>query len=632
MDESLPSPPAVSALRESFGDRKPPDITRKITACVACRKQKVKCHMRDGQVPCSRCKKRGLSCTVNRSLQMLLEDDVTWKGAVVQKLRRLEDSIARIATKVDMPELQVQIDNQPEAISPAAAAIPAESSNRTPASSSEDETLPPQTWAVVMDPRGGPASIPASCVSELRTTASLDNSRSSGQRDLVSMGILSLNQALSLFDIYQSRLDHFLYRILGDHTSLDSVRVSSPLLTAGVCAVGALHSSSLGYLFDSCYREYKNLVASLMFSTSLKADDVRGLCIGAFWLHELSWSLIGNAVRVGSDIKLHQGIYRALNGDREGYLQARLYYLVYVCDHHFSVAYGRPPMSREGFIIDYASQFLETEHATEDDARLISQVKEWSVLGTVFDTFGVDVDTAIPHRSLPQLRRFSIALDVWHADWNETFKANRNVGNYPQKGVGFHYHFAKLYLCSHAFRGVPPAQDRRQSLTPDMEDVANTGVLSAMSILRVIVSDDEFQSFLNGLPLYFDTMIAFAVVFLLKVATKYATAIRIDTAQILSLVSQTVAVLRDITRSMHRQHLLVVIAEGLEKLLWMCQEPVQHTQPPMIQPSPAPEHTQNDISWMESINNFDFLTNFPTVDDWCFQYNGPNNNRHITIP
>ena len=32
---------AAVALRESFGDRKPPDITRKITACVACRKLKV---------------------------------------------------------------------------------------------------------------------------------------------------------------------------------------------------------------------------------------------------------------------------------------------------------------------------------------------------------------------------------------------------------------------------------------------------------------------------------------------------------------------------------------------------------------------------------------------------------------
>lgn len=107
------------------------------------------------------------------------------------------------------------------------------------------------------------------------------------------MGVLSIQQALSLFEVYHSRLDDFLYRILGDHTTLDSIRINSPLLTAAVCTVGALHSPSLGYLFDTCYREYKTLVAALMFTTNLKVDDVRGLCIGAFWLHELSWALIG---------------------------------------------------------------------------------------------------------------------------------------------------------------------------------------------------------------------------------------------------------------------------------------------------------------------------------------------------
>lgn len=281
-------------------------------------------------------------------------------------------------------------------------------------------------------------------------------------------------------------------------------------------------------------------------------------------------------------------------------------------------------MSREGFIIGYASQFLQTEHATEDDARLVSQVKEWSILSQIFDKFGVDVDTAIPPQALSQLRRYSIDLDVWHADWYETFKANRNVGNYPQKGVSMHYHFAKLYLCSHAFRGVPPAQDVQRCLTPELEDLANTGVLSAMSILRIIVSDDEFRSFLNGLPLYFDTMVAFAVVFLLKIATKYATAIRIDTEKILSLVAQTVTALRDVTQYMHPQHLLVVIAQGLEKLLWKCQAPTtQHLQQSFSQPSPTLQQSHHDMNWMENMTNFDLLTNFPTVDDWYFPYNGP---------
>ncbi|CDM33680.1 transcriptional regulator family: Fungal Specific TF [Penicillium roqueforti] len=633
MDIELPSPPPVSALRESFGDRKPPDITRKITACVACRKQKVKCHMGEGQMPCSRCKKRGLPCSVNRSLQTLLEDDVTWKGAVVQKMRRLEEAVAKIAAKVDMPEFQAlqTVQAAPEiqdnSLSPPVETInekviAGEISTSSQPSQPNEHHEPPQTWEVIMDPRGGPASIPASCVSESGKAGLPNNPSTSRRPDLISTGLILLRDAVSLFETYHLRLDHFLYRILGDHISLDSVRIASPLLTAAVCTVAALHSHSLGHLFETCYGEYKNVVAAQTFSRHMNEDDIRGLCVGAFWLHELSWALIGNAVRIASDINLHSGIYKALKGDRDGYLQARLYYLVYVCDHHFSIAYGRPPMSREGFIIESASRILETEHATEDDARLISQVKEWSILGRVFDTFGVDVDTPIAPQTLPQLRRCSISLDTWFADWSESFKANQNVGNYPQKGVGFHYHFAKLYLCSHAFRGVPISESSPQYMSPELEEIANSGVLSAMSILRMIVSDAEFRSFMNGLPLYFDTMLAFAVVFLLKVATKYAFMVRIDTTKILSLVTDTVAALRDITQSMHKHHLLVVISEGLERLSSRCQMSAHTAHETMYRTSPAQEQPPVfDAIWMENMASFDFQTIFPDIDDWWLHYN-----------
>lgn len=559
----------------------------------------------------------------------------------MQKIKRLEETIAKIASKVDLSDLDLQArPEEPEYMSPPVVNMSIAEHQASPEPPSREEREPTQTWEVIMDPRGGPASIPASCLSE-NVRAALPNSLPTSRKpDLISTGIITLREALALFDTYHLRLDHFLYRILGDHISLNSVRIASPLLTAAICTVGALHSPSLGHLFDTCFAEYKDLVTSQVFSKNANADDIRGLCIGAFWLHELSWALIGNgtskiqkshlgakilielAVRVASDINLHSGIYKALKGDREGYVQARLYYLVYVCDHHFSVAYGRPPMSREGFIIESASKLLDTEHATEDDARLISQVKEWSVLGKVFDTFGVDVDTAIAPKTIPQLRRYSIALDTWFADWHESFSENRRVGNYPQKGVGFHFHFAKLYLCSHAFRGVPAGENATQCFSPELEEIANAGVLSAMSILRVIVSDAEFRSFMNGLPLYFDTMLAFAVIFLLKVATKYATLIRIDTSKILSLVTQTVAALRGITQSMHRQHLLVVIADGLQRLLIRCQVPVQTTLEAVYHASPAMEpHPQFEMGWMENMASFDFQTNFPDMDDWWLHYN-----------
>jgi hypothetical protein len=562
-------------------------------------------------------------------------------------MRRLEEAVAQIAAKVDMPELQSlqtapeiqdgSLGSPVEAINDGVTAGETSTSSQASQPKENQNHEQPQTWEVVMDPRGGPASIPASCVSEGGKAGPPSSASTARRPDLISTGLISLRQAVALFETYHLRLDHFLYRILGDHISLDSVRIASPLLTTAVCTVAALHSQSLGHLFETCYGEYKNLVAAQTFSRHVNEDDIRGLCIGAFWLHELSWALIGNgmwlqysggmkltelAVRVASETNLHSGIYKALKGDRDGYLQARLYYLVYVCDHHFSIAYGRPPMSREGFIIESASRLLETKHATEDDARLISQVKEWSILGRVFDNFGVDVDTPIAPQTLPQLRRCSISLDTWFADWNDSFKVNRNVGNYPQKGVGFHFHFAKLYLCSHAFRGVPSSESAPQYMSPELEEIANAGVLSAMSILRVIVNDAEFRSFMNGLPLYFDTMLAFAVVFLLKIATKYASMIRIDTGKILSLVTETVAALRDITQSMHKHHLLVGISEGLERLLSRCQMSTHTVHETMYRPSPAQEqHTVFDSTWMENMASFDFQTNFPDVDDWWLHYN-----------
>jgi hypothetical protein len=195
-----------------------------------------------------------------------------------------------------MPELQaLQAGPEPEdqSINPAREVVSQDSSLSQRQGSAENHE-PQQTWEVNMDPRGGPASIPASCVLE-SGKAGLPNTMATSRRpDLISMGLVSLREALALFETYHLRLDHFLYRILGDHISLDSVRIASPLLTAAVCSVGALHSQSLGHLFEACYSEYKSLVADQMFSRNVNEDDIRGLCVGAFWLHELSWALIGN--------------------------------------------------------------------------------------------------------------------------------------------------------------------------------------------------------------------------------------------------------------------------------------------------------------------------------------------------
>nr|POE54467.1 transcriptional activator of proteases prtt [Quercus suber] len=369
---------------------------------------------------------------------------------------------------------------------------------------------------------------------------------------------------------------------MGDRRTLSEVRSSSPLLLAAVCTVGALHMAASPE-FERCYQDFASLAAQQTFSRRNGPDDVRGLCIAAFWLSGISWACIGAAVRISSEIGLHRSIFKSLQGDRTHYLRTRLYYLVQVCDGHFSVAYGRPPMTRQDETAKLVEAFLASEHAVEDDARLVSQVIFWTVGREIFDLFGVDVERPLSIDMIEPLRRLSIKLDNVRADWTERFSENKFVGSYPRKGVGLHYHFMKLYLYSMAFRGIGKPGFRSAGIALDIDELANGAMLSATAIIRAIVSDAEIQSYLNGLPTYFDLMIAFAVVFVLKVSTKYASSVRVDTSEIKTLVTDLVRVLEDVTAPMHPRHLLASVAQGAAKLLERCYRPAD---PPM----PANSH------------------------------------------
>ena len=226
-------------------------------------------------------------------------------------------------------------------------------------------------------------------------------------------------------------------------------------------------------------------------------------------------------------------------------------------------------MTRECEAVRNAKRFMDCEHATEFDGRLISQVTRWSICSNIFDTFGADVDRPLSDAEIPHVRRFSIALDSLWAEFADRFSSSAHIGNYPNKGMRLQYNFAKLYLFSHALRGFGSAQahDRSPDKAWELDEFANSAVLSALSILRTVVSDTEMQSYLNGLPVYFDIMIAFAVVFLLKVSTQFSASVQLDVKEIQQSMSTLLKILKRVTATMHPHHLLVTIAKGIEGAL-----------------------------------------------------------------
>ena len=150
--------------------------------------------------------------------------------------------------------------------------------------------------------------------------------------DFISRGVVDLQEAEELFRCFDEVLNRYLWDgIALVHKDLASVRNSSSMLSAAILAVTALHMPNKERTFDTCYTEFAKLASGSMLDRHHTLDDLRGLCIAAFWLADVSWKLSGYAVRIATERNLHQCFRKATQGSPEHKEQARLWYLLYVC-------------------------------------------------------------------------------------------------------------------------------------------------------------------------------------------------------------------------------------------------------------------------------------------------------------
>lgn len=150
--------------------------------------------------------------------------------------------------------------------------------------------------------------------------------------DFISRGVVSLQEAEELFFHFDQVLNRYLWDgALLAHKDLTSARRSSSMLSAAILAVTALHMPSKERTFDTCYTEFAKLASESMLGHHHTLDDIRALCIGAFWLADVSWKLSGYAVRIATERNIHQSFRKAVQGSPEHKEQARLWYLLYVC-------------------------------------------------------------------------------------------------------------------------------------------------------------------------------------------------------------------------------------------------------------------------------------------------------------
>lgn len=136
---------------------------------------------------------------------------------------------------------------------------------------------------------------------------------------------------------------------------------------------------------------------------------------------------------------------------------------------------------------------------------------------------------------------------------------NNHFGHFPRKGVLLHYHFAKLHLYSHVFRGL-----HGSSLPSHFREAATSAVAAATSIIDMLISDPDLHAALVGMPSYLHSMTAFACMFLAKLVMIHGDELTQRTT-VISLTSSLIQLYR--SSPVSKWHLVKLMANGLEKMV-----------------------------------------------------------------
>ncbi|KAL6237991.1 hypothetical protein BDW75DRAFT_202760 [Aspergillus navahoensis] len=586
-----------------------PKISRRIRACTECKRHKVRCDMNAGATVCQRCRRMGLECVVNKSLQTLLDDEAEWKSTI-------ELAMADLLRKAQLPELSyyqaagksaetppkkrgrkastVSTEGTPPTTAVNEAAVPIGAAVRSGANKPSLPTtvLEQQPQYAIDREENGATSLVTAPMGSLYEVTQLSDIRATSPKrqhahdlvtDFVSRGAVDLQEAEELFDHFDRVLNRYLWDgILLVHKDLTSLRNSSSMLSAAILAVTALHLPHKERTFDTCYTEFAKIASESMLDRHHTLDDLRALCIGAFWLADVSWKLSGYAVRIATERNLHQAYRKATLGSPEHKEQARLWYLLYTLEHHFSIAYGRPPIIHEDYSITNHHTFILSPSVSQSDLRLHSQVDLFIILTRIYHAFGPDVDLEVPESEFSVIDKFDADLGDWRSAWLPRLAGSRYVGAYPYKAVYLHYNFCRLQLNSVALRTYHSSSSTRP-MSAERKKRANLAIVSAIRTLMVVLDEPDIQRALVGVPLYLHSMITFAAVFLLKIAAKgcsnvvpssqnqqnsiASAGLHIDVSYVRALVGRIIELMVSCSKRASERHLSHHISRGLKKML-----------------------------------------------------------------
>ncbi|KAJ4218822.1 hypothetical protein NW757_014579 [Fusarium falciforme] len=537
----------------------PPQISRKVKACTACRRHKIKCLIDESGPPCRRCAEKNLSCVLGKSLQTILDEKSQFSQDVLQDLEQMHGFLKQVAGKLDL-EL-------PALRSSAGAELPKEDSPGHSIPSNKGHHVPSRDNSPKLMPEDeGLPYVPIHSLyaltklRALRSPDDVDSQHSQGIDDFITRRSISLADAERLFSFYRRRLNPYIYLIGCPYESLQELRQKSQFLLVAILTVASLHDSTADSLYPICSSEFRRLIEMTIFERRLDRDYLRALCIGSYWLSDVSWMLSGHAIRRAAEFDLHNSYDRAIeDSSAEDADCARIWYILYVCDQQLATLYGRPSIVQEDAATQSVINFLHCPVANEEDRRLLSQVASVSILRSIRELFSINKGKPIPRMHLNHITHFRKQLDQWFDFWTKQVQEQwPGIGGFPRKGIILHYNFVQLYLYSHVFRGL----SKNDPVPHYFLDCALNAISTATTIIDKFINDPDVALGIVGMPSYVHSMTAFASMFLTKVATKYDDLI--EKEKVYDLITGLVQQFR--SQPAGKWHLANLMISGLERM------------------------------------------------------------------
>lgn len=506
----------------------------------------------------------------------------SWKAQASAHIAQLQTAVNSLLRRSQLPDLATFDGQTPATISPA----PSPLGN----ASAGNSAIAPVDVRRESSPHARPdgtglVPAPMGSLYELTKAANLRHGATSGQavdlaeEDIISRGVISSAEGEYLFARYMKNHHPLLWGgVIFPYQTLQDVRRASTLLSTSILTVASLHAPGRPETLQKCYDAFVHLVSGACLSRHHTIDDIRGLCLGAFYFPNLSWRLSGQAARMASEANMHQSFRKLMDGDSGQLGRVRLWYALYVCDLHFSVAYGRPSAMCDDAAVRGVESFIRSPHAEAGDTRLSAQVALFRILTEAYLEYGSDQDQALSETDLGRLRKFNIDIEQWRLLWEPRSLDSPGIGSYPSQGVVMYYHFARFQVNSLALRGVQWLSAGIPPLSSKRREAATAAISAAVNTLTHIITEDDIRCALGGVPLFVHAMVAFCATFLLKMAAMWGRGGRgaaeglglglgFDLPGVLGLARRSADMLEEVAEQVSEKHSTRLVAVGIREMV-----------------------------------------------------------------